>query len=828
MKALSTVLWHFPFLGFVDAAFIYLLGLFFTATVVGAPLGLGLLEFGKFLLSPFGKTMISKKELNVEQNKAWKIYSTIFLIIYFPFGLILCTAAAVQVFLLCITIIGIPPAMVIAKSMGTFLNPVNKKCVSAAFAEELERRKVQALFKKEDGTEVAGKNEPAPLNAVKKESHIPAVEMKEESVLPISSGESVCPNCGMAFPSESKLNFCSSCGTMLEEKKQEMVVEPENTPVISSMVPIEDVTVAEPSSHASVSEEPSAVTSDTSSKVPQKTETEDSKSKQYQKVALVAAIAVAIYAVGGYMHFFSGSSNEKKTFQNEAARHVSQPEQTVEQKAQGGDPESQFILGNRFLKGNGVSKNEAIAAVWFEKSASRGHPGAQFSLGWMYEQGNGVPQDFSKAAEWYQKAANQGDATAQRNLGSLYENGRGVPRDIPKSLEFYRKAALQGDSQAQMNISRLEKEIPKNLGAVSSEMTESTASEPTLVEILEKRGEQGDPEAQYNLGHMYEKGIGVRKNTILAVKWYRLASNQGNEEAKKALAMIEQPSSAAGISDPIRESLLFLEIPKSNRATVSATQVILRSRPSIQSDKEGMLDRGDALVVLDEWVADRDNEGILKNDISTESGYVLKKGRAVTLRNYNPALHRYEVIVQDSRGDVSGWVSEGMVKSLKGIPWYKIRKTDGKTGWVLSEFIELESGYSAGVGSARFDSDKTAEAFSPFMKRYAEAMAEAVNAGSISLAAPYLNPEGPLFKTQAGIVSDLYRKGIKRKLMEVNVVKATLEGGEVILFVDEEYSLHHPGGRVEKVKQGTRYRIRRPSGDHDSSLRLLYSAGVFS
>ena len=34
--------------------------------------------------------------------------------------------------------------IVIAKSIGTYFNPVNKKCVSQAVADELERRKAQA------------------------------------------------------------------------------------------------------------------------------------------------------------------------------------------------------------------------------------------------------------------------------------------------------------------------------------------------------------------------------------------------------------------------------------------------------------------------------------------------------------------------------------------------------------------------------------------------------------------------------------------------------------------------------------------------------------
>ena len=40
-----------------------------------------------------------------------------------------------------IFIVTIPVALVVAKSLGTVLNPVNKVCVPIAVAEELERRK---------------------------------------------------------------------------------------------------------------------------------------------------------------------------------------------------------------------------------------------------------------------------------------------------------------------------------------------------------------------------------------------------------------------------------------------------------------------------------------------------------------------------------------------------------------------------------------------------------------------------------------------------------------------------------------------------------------
>lgn len=148
MKTLGNILWHFPFLGFVNAIAVYLLGLILTATVIAAPIGLGLMEFGKFLFAPFGHAMVSKSDLNIEQNQGWKAYSTIVMVIYFPFGLILAALAVVQVFFLFITIIGIPVALVVAKSLGTYLNPVNKKCVHSAVVDELERREAQAQVSK--------------------------------------------------------------------------------------------------------------------------------------------------------------------------------------------------------------------------------------------------------------------------------------------------------------------------------------------------------------------------------------------------------------------------------------------------------------------------------------------------------------------------------------------------------------------------------------------------------------------------------------------------------------------------------------------------------
>ena len=86
--------------------------------------------------------MVTKSELGMKHHRLWGAYSTIVRVVYAPFGLLLCCLAIFQTVGLAFTIIGIPVAVVIAKSLGTYFNPVNKKCVHQIAADELRRRRV--------------------------------------------------------------------------------------------------------------------------------------------------------------------------------------------------------------------------------------------------------------------------------------------------------------------------------------------------------------------------------------------------------------------------------------------------------------------------------------------------------------------------------------------------------------------------------------------------------------------------------------------------------------------------------------------------------------
>lgn len=45
------------------------------------------------------------------------------------------------------------------------------------------------------------------------------------------------------------------------------------------------------------------------------------------------------------------------------------------------------------------------------------------------------------------------------------------------------------------------------------------------------RNEKGDAAAQYNLGFMYSKGQGVKKNIKTAKKWFEKACNNDHQQA---------------------------------------------------------------------------------------------------------------------------------------------------------------------------------------------------------------------------------------------------------------------------------------------------------
>jgi TPR repeat protein len=119
----------------------------------------------------------------------------------------------------------------------------------------------------------------------------------------------------------------------------------------------------------------------------------------------------------------------------------------------------------------------------FTAANQKGHMKAPRYIGLCYEHGYGVTANTKEAAKWYAIAAERGDITGTYYLGRLFETGNGVPQDYNKAFVLYQKAAQRGDIIA--------------------------------------------APAMAALGHMYENGLGVEKNSQKAQEWFTKATATG-------------------------------------------------------------------------------------------------------------------------------------------------------------------------------------------------------------------------------------------------------------------------------------------------------------
>ena len=122
---------------------------------------------------------------------------------------------------------------------------------------------------------------------------------------------------------------------------------------------------------------------------------------------------------------------------------ASQSIEELERSAEQGDASAQNNLGMRFATGDGVTRDDAEAVLWFRRSALQGSPYGQTSLGAMYFHGRGVTQDDDEAVRWYRLGFEGGATVAAFNLALMYEKGRGVRLDYITAYALYTIAIAQ-------------------------------------------------------------------------------------------------------------------------------------------------------------------------------------------------------------------------------------------------------------------------------------------------------------------------------------------------------------------------------------------------
>ena len=100
------------------------------------------------------------------------------------------------------------------------------------------------------------------------------------------------------------------------------------------------------------------------------------------------------------------------------------------------------------------SGDHRAATTAFRKLANQNVPVAETLLGTMAANGQGVPKDDAVAAAWFMRAARHGYAPAQMALADAFAKGRGVPQNPARAMALAKAAAAQNQPGAAQWIAR--------------------------------------------------------------------------------------------------------------------------------------------------------------------------------------------------------------------------------------------------------------------------------------------------------------------------------------------------------------------------------------
>jgi len=188
-------------------------------------------------------------------------------------------------------------------------------------------------------------------------------------------------------------------------------------------------------------------------------------------------------------------------------------------------------LGNCYVFGTGVAKDMGEARRWFERGTADGDIDTMYELGYLLQ----TQGDKDAAAPWIQKAAESGEPRAQVLYGDSFRFGNGSPTGLREAAHWYLEAAKQGDPVGMVKVAEV---FDLGIGGVMLDYQ-------TTTRLYEAAAKQGYDFAQYKLGQCYETGHGVAADNTTALKWFRLAAEQG-----LPAAMIEAAHLLEASTDP--------------------------------------------------------------------------------------------------------------------------------------------------------------------------------------------------------------------------------------------------------------------------------------
>lgn len=173
--------------------------------------------------------------------------------------------------------------------------------------------------------------------------------------------------------------------------------------------------------------------------------------------------------------------------------------------------------------------NPQRAVELLKRAAKRGNGEAYFTLGNWYMEGKWLPKDNEKAFENWEKGAELNNIRATDNLAYAYRNGVGCEKDEKKAIELYKKSAANGSGYSARNLYYY---YYNGDGGVARD-------KELAKKYLLRAAELNDPEGCYELGRHYYTGTYIiEENVGQAFIYFQKAADMGFVDAYGALAYL--------------------------------------------------------------------------------------------------------------------------------------------------------------------------------------------------------------------------------------------------------------------------------------------------
>lgn len=197
----------------------------------------------------------------------------------------------------------------------------------------------------------------------------------------------------------------------------------------------------------------------------------------------------------------------------------------LEKKAEKGDADAAFELGQKYEIGREVAQNIDQAYQYYLISAQNGNIEAKEKVAFAYFTSDSrTITPLELATTYLIDAAKNGSGSAQAYLGGLYEIGASLEKNLEESAKWYEASAYSGNSYGQFWLAQKSKKNG-DYASAAQWYGKAIAQEDYIT-----------PYAQNSLGELYYFGRGVEQSYETAFLLFQKSANNGHLNGKSSLA----------------------------------------------------------------------------------------------------------------------------------------------------------------------------------------------------------------------------------------------------------------------------------------------------